>query len=92
MNRPDFPSGDPIKAAVKILAVALVPNPPLRLVLGQHAVKNIRSQMHSILVDVDSYETWSEDLMEDAKGMYITSLTLMTCASYIRLAYRFKRD
>ena len=67
-SSPDVPSGDVRKGAAKIFELTLVPNPPMRLLLGKYAVDGTRSQMRSILAEADAYEEWSEDLMQDTNS------------------------
>ena len=63
--RGDVPSGDVGKAVTKIYDLTLLPEPPLRLVLGKDAIASTRKQAQMVTNDVNSYESWSDDFMED---------------------------
>ena len=64
-TRGAVPSGDVAKAVRKIYELACLAQPPLRLVLGKDALVSARRQMQMIVADIDAYEAWSDDLMED---------------------------
>ena len=63
--RVDAASGDTAKAARKIYELSLLPSPPMRLAMGRDALTNIRRQIQMVTDDIDKYETWSKDLLED---------------------------
>ena len=60
----EVPSVDVAKAVAKIYELTLLPTPPLRLVLGKDALRNVRKQLGLVADDVDTFESWSEDLLE----------------------------
>lgn len=57
--------GDVEKAAQKIFDLSNLAEPPLRLPLGKDSVAEIRSQLQRIAADLDAYEEWSGDLLEN---------------------------
>jgi NAD(P)-dependent dehydrogenase (short-subunit alcohol dehydrogenase family) len=48
--------GDPVKAAAAIITALDADEPPLRLVLGQDAIGNIRSHLASVSEELDAWE------------------------------------
>jgi NAD(P)-dependent dehydrogenase (short-subunit alcohol dehydrogenase family) len=48
--------GDPVKAAAAIITALDADEPPLRLVLGQDAIGNIRSHLASVSDEIDAWE------------------------------------
>jgi NAD(P)-dependent dehydrogenase (short-subunit alcohol dehydrogenase family) len=48
--------GDPVKAAAAIVAALDADEPPLRLVLGEDAIGNIRSRLASVSDELDAWE------------------------------------
>ena len=54
--------GDPDKAAMKSFELSQLPDPPLRLVLGQDALAMVRAQIGKLVKDADASEDWSKDL------------------------------
>jgi NAD(P)-dependent dehydrogenase (short-subunit alcohol dehydrogenase family) len=48
--------GDPVKAAAAIITALDADEPPLRLVLGQDAIENIRSHLASVSEELDAWE------------------------------------
>jgi NAD(P)-dependent dehydrogenase (short-subunit alcohol dehydrogenase family) len=48
--------GDPVKAAAAIITAVDADEPPLRLVLGQDAIGNIRSHLASVSDEIDAWE------------------------------------
>jgi NAD(P)-dependent dehydrogenase (short-subunit alcohol dehydrogenase family) len=48
--------GDPVKAAAAIITALDADDPPLRLVLGQDAIGNIRSRLASVSDELDGWE------------------------------------
>jgi Short-chain dehydrogenases of various substrate specificities len=48
--------GDPVKAAAAIIAALDADEPPLRLVLGEDAIGNIRSHLASVSDELDAWE------------------------------------
>ena len=48
--------GDPVKAAQAIIAAVDAGEPPLRLVLGEDAIGNIRSRLQSLNDELDAWE------------------------------------
>ncbi|TCD70180.1 hypothetical protein EIP91_004650 [Steccherinum ochraceum] len=61
----DNNGGDPMKAVAKWYEVAQLPDPPMRLVLGQDAIAMVRAQIETLTKDVDASESWSKDLAFD---------------------------
>ena len=57
--------GDVRKASAKIIELSTLPEPPMRLFLGQDALGTTRLQLKSVADDLEKYEAWSEDLLED---------------------------
>ena len=57
---------DPAKGVQRIYDLSLLPNPPLRFVLGKDAIKVVKDEMKSIGEDVAKYESWSEGLDFDS--------------------------
>lgn len=64
-TRGDVPTGDVAKGVKKVYEVSRLSKPPMRLVLGKDAVGGVRKQIQSVMEDLESYEAWSEDLLED---------------------------
>ncbi|KAI0093964.1 NAD-P-binding protein [Irpex rosettiformis] len=56
--------GDPRKGAGKIYELSTLENPPLRLPLGHDSIQYIRKQLDSIASDLEGYEGWSADVVE----------------------------
>ena len=48
--------GDPVKAALAIIKVVDSPNPPLRLLLGEAALKGARAKLEELKNDFDAWE------------------------------------
>jgi len=48
--------GDPVKAALAIIKVVDSPNPPLRLLLGEAALKGARAKLEELKKDFDAWE------------------------------------
>ena len=48
--------GDPVRAAAAIIAAVESPNPPLRLLLGQAALKGARAKLDTLKRDFDAWE------------------------------------
>ncbi|THH02003.1 hypothetical protein EW026_g795 [Hermanssonia centrifuga] len=65
LDDPGNKLGDPLKAIQKIYELSSLPQPPLRLMLGQDAITYVRSHLQSVSADADGYESWSEDLKVD---------------------------
>ena len=42
--------------------LSLLPNPPLRFVLGKDAIATVKEELKGIEEDVVKYESWSEGL------------------------------
>ena len=42
--------------------LSLLPNPPLRFVLGKYAIATIKEELKGIEEDIVKYESWSEGL------------------------------
>ena len=57
--------GDIDKAVQKIYEVSKFENPPMRLTLGKDCLERTRAQIQRLTGDLDEYEKWSEDLLED---------------------------
>ena len=57
---------DPAKAVQRIYDLSLLPNPPLRFVLGKDAVATVKEELKSLGEEVAKYESWSEGLDFDA--------------------------
>jgi hypothetical protein len=47
--------GDPVKAAVAIVAALDADEPPLRLVLGEDAIGNIRQRLQGVSAELDAW-------------------------------------
>lgn len=62
---PTHKIGDTDKAIEKIWDLSTLTEPPLRLPLGKDSVAEIRTQLQNITADLDAYEGWSEDLLEN---------------------------
>ncbi|KAI0823260.1 NAD-P-binding protein [Trametes gibbosa] len=56
------PPGDPIKAAEAFYKAALLPNPPLHLLLGKDSLSMTKGMMGELEKDIKDYESWSDDL------------------------------
>ena len=56
----------PAKAVERIYDLSLLPNPPLRLILGKDAVEGVKKQIQSLEEDVTRYGSWSEGLNFEA--------------------------
>ncbi|PSR71895.1 hypothetical protein PHLCEN_2v12239 [Hermanssonia centrifuga] len=63
LNDPNNKFGNAEKAAHKFYELASLPDPPLRLILGQDAIEIIRSKMKSVASDIENFEAWSSDLL-----------------------------
>lgn len=57
--------GDVAKGVRKVYDLAGMPAPPLRIVLGKAAIEAVRGQLRAVSEAVDTYEDWSDDLLED---------------------------
>ena len=57
---------DPAKAVQRIYDLSLLPNPPMRLLLGKDSVGGVKAQVRKIEEDANNYEKWSEGLEFDA--------------------------
>lgn len=57
--------GDARKAASQFYKIANLPEPPLRIAIGQDAVVAIKQQALKIAEGVDKYASWSENLSVD---------------------------
>ena len=53
---------DPMKAMQRVYDLAALPDPPIRLPLGQDMITAARAEIASLTESVDKYETWSDDL------------------------------
>lgn len=53
---------DPRKAVKQFYKVASLPDPPIRIAIGQDAIAAIKQQVTKIAEGVDTYASWSEDL------------------------------
>jgi len=49
--------GDPAKAAAAIITALDAEQPPLRLVLGEDAIGNIRSRLGGVSAELDQWES-----------------------------------
>jgi len=61
-------TGDPEKAVREMYKVTLLDNPPLRLPLGKDAVKHIKASLKKKLDELNTFESWSEDLTFEQEG------------------------
>lgn len=61
----DHKLGDASKAVKRIYELAALPEPPMRLILGQDGIRYIRAQQQKITSDLEKYESWSTDLLTD---------------------------
>ena len=57
--------GDPKKAAERIYELSLLDSPPLRLPLGPDSVQYIRKQLDRITSELEEYQSWSVDVVEE---------------------------
>ncbi|GJE91646.1 SDR family oxidoreductase [Phanerochaete sordida] len=57
--------GDTNKVVNKFWEASLLPNPPLRLFLGQDGRERVKAKVEKLITDFESYESWSNDLNED---------------------------
>ena len=77
-DRPDAPSvkfrkllaqnpmmGDPHKAALAIMQVAALPDPPLRIQLGTDAVLSVRNKALKTVTDAENYENLAHSTNAD---------------------------
>jgi NAD(P)-dependent dehydrogenase (short-subunit alcohol dehydrogenase family) len=51
--------GDPALFAVRVLALVDHPQPPLRLLLGDDALRRARTKLDWLRTEIDAWETWS---------------------------------
>ena len=58
--------GDVRKVIVKIYEASLLQDPPTRLVLGTEANEKVKAQAEKLAKEVEAFESWSEDLIEDS--------------------------
>ena len=58
--------GDPAKAAEKMYALTELPDPPLRLALGEDCIAAIRNKLSGVNAELDKYASWSKDLSVDS--------------------------
>ncbi|TFK34808.1 NAD(P)-binding protein [Crucibulum laeve] len=61
--------GDTEKYTTAVYELSTLPAPPTRLVLGKEAIKRARNKIENVQREIDEYEDWSEDLLEEALGM-----------------------
>ena len=47
--------GDPVKAAAAIVAALDADDPPLRLVLGEDAIGNVRQRLQGVSAELDAW-------------------------------------
>ncbi|KAI0337085.1 NAD(P)-binding protein [Trametopsis cervina] len=64
MTQPGAKLGDVKKAADRIYKLSTMPDPPLRLPLGDDAVHQLRLQLGKMLAEVNKYAEWAEGLVE----------------------------
>ena len=57
--------GDVRKAVTRIIELSRLPEPPMRLFLGQDALATAQLQLKFVADDLKAYESWSEDLLEE---------------------------
>lgn len=57
------PAADAAKAVGKVYDLAGLENPPLRLVLGKGAVKQVKAKAVDMGKNAEEFESWSEDLL-----------------------------
>ncbi|KAL0961172.1 hypothetical protein HGRIS_006144 [Hohenbuehelia grisea] len=55
-------SGNTKKAAEAVYRLTNLESPPLRLALGKDGIEHIRRKLLGVAADVDTFESWSEDL------------------------------
>ncbi|EIW75847.1 NAD(P)-binding protein [Coniophora puteana RWD-64-598 SS2] len=61
-------TGDAEKAIVQVERLSRLENPPRRLLLGKTLLPIVRKKVHGYMSELDSYESWSDDLdIEAAK-------------------------
>ena len=56
--------GDVSKAMARIIELSTLPEPPLRLILGQDCLAMARMQIKLVVDDLEAYEAWSYDQLE----------------------------
>jgi len=55
-------AGHPDKAAVQIVKLARLPEPPLRLPLGKGSIPMLKGYLAKLQAEVEPFESWSDDL------------------------------
>ena len=58
--------GDPAKGAQKIYDLSQLPDPPLRLLLGQDANHYVGEYLAKLTREIEQYASWSDDLRPEA--------------------------
>ncbi|MFQ3640214.1 MAG: oxidoreductase [Chloracidobacterium sp.] len=58
-------AGDPVKAARAMIDLVNMPNPPLRLAMGNRAVDLIRAKLESHMAELTQHEAWARSLDYD---------------------------
>ena len=54
--------GDPAKAVQKVYELSQLPDPPLRLLLGEDVNMMFKEWLAQVVREVEAYATWSDDL------------------------------
>ncbi|KAM5545862.1 hypothetical protein V8D89_000900 [Ganoderma adspersum] len=57
---------DPVKGVQKIYELSQLPDPPLRLLLGQDANHYVGEYLAKLTREIEQYASWSDDLRHDA--------------------------
>ena len=62
---PAFKRDDVHKVMTKLYELSLLNDPPLWLPIGMESVSGVKAHLERILKDVETYGSWSNDLVED---------------------------
>ena len=57
---------DPVKGVQKIYDLSQLPDPPLRLLLGQDANHYVGQYLAKLTREIEQYASWSDDLRPEA--------------------------
>lgn len=57
--------GDLGKTIDKIYELTELEHPPFRFIVGKDSLSVVRAHLENLDRDMDEYESWSEDLLED---------------------------
>ena len=53
---------DPVKGVQKVYELSQLEDPPLRLLLGKDAHRNVAKYLGRVTREVEQYASWSDDL------------------------------